>query len=262
MNIAVSDILVSIMGFFRGLGIMNSKFVGAPNNNTTLSCVVYTIFLNTFASSGAIALLPLTIDRLVAITLPLSHKSIITKRNCAIMFGATWSPLLILFLYNSVAYAQGTIPITYYNKYHRCIISSRHSYIEEVCFLLVPFLLILVLYLVMLFFIIKNKMQCGRFLTTATGIIMTSLLSYSPTVIASTGAVPMSYEVSQLLTVTAYYINGIVNPLIYFVAHPITRNYVRKLRSDSVKQSMVYSAIRLNNRRGVDSPEPCALERP
>ena len=39
----------------------------------------------------------------------------------------------------------------------------------------------------------------------------------------------MSYEVAQILTITLYYINGIVNPLIYFVAHPMTRRQVRNL---------------------------------
>ena len=63
----------------------------------------------------------------------------------------------------------------------------------------------------------------------ASGIILSSLISYLPSIIVNTWNVEMSYEVAQILTITLYYINGIVNPLIYFVAHPATRRQVRNL---------------------------------
>ena len=48
MNVATNDVVVSVIGIFRGLGMISTKFVGSPNNTTTLYCVVYTICLNTF----------------------------------------------------------------------------------------------------------------------------------------------------------------------------------------------------------------------
>lgn len=81
------------------------------------------------------------------------------------------------------------------------------------------------MYTVMLAIIIKSSRQFGRFLAISSGIIVSSLISYAPTVISLAWNVPMSYEVSQILTVTLFYINGIINPLVYFVAHPKTREY-------------------------------------
>ena len=47
VNVAVSDILVSAVGIFRGLGIISGTFVGAPNNTATGFCVAYAICLAT-----------------------------------------------------------------------------------------------------------------------------------------------------------------------------------------------------------------------
>ena len=196
-----------------------------------------------------LALLPLTIDRAIAIALPLRHRSFINKTNCVCMFGMNWLPLLILLLYDTVAYIEGTVTILYYNKYHRCVISGRNSYIEQMCLLFVPFLLVLLMYSIMLVIIVRKRRRCGWFLVTSTGIIVTSMLSYSPTVISNVWNIPLRYEVSQILTVTLYYTNGITNPLVYVFAHPVTRNYIKTLRfcrclaGSTVSTSMVQSSV-------------------
>ena len=227
VNVAAIDVIISMVGVFRGLGIIDSKFVGAPNYNTTVGCVTYTILLNSFTASGMLALLPLTIDRTVAIILPLRHNFLITRKTCYLMFGVVLFPVFVLLLSDTVAYTRGTIKIQYYKNYQRCVISEgRESYIELVAFIFIPFLLILKMYITMLFIVIRNRRRCGRFLVTATGIIMTGVLSYFPTMIADIWSVPMSYELSQILTITLFYTNGIVNPLIYFLSHPVARRYV------------------------------------
>ena len=227
INVAVSDVLVSLLGVFRGLGIINSTFVGAPNKTATLSCALYKMSLTTVASSGMIVLLPLTIDRAVAIMMPLRHSSIITKKTCAIMFVANWLPILALLTYEIIVYTTGIWVIEYSDRFHRCLVlgSSKIEHTEEICFFVVPFFLVLLLYGTMMSIIISTGRKCGRFLITASGIIITGLLTYSPTVITVVWDVPHSYEVSQILTVTVYYINGIVNPLIYLATHPKTREY-------------------------------------
>ena len=238
INVAVNDVLVSILGFFRGLGILSSKFVGAAKSATTPQCVAYAISLNSYANSGLMALLPLTIDRAVAIILPLKHKNIITKMCCVWMLGASWTPTFIILIYNIVAYKTGLFKVEYYDKYHRCVVKGKYSYIEEICLIFVPFILIILLYGIMLCVLIrKTRRRSERFLITVTGIVMTSLLSYSPTVIADTWNVPMSYEVSQVLTVTLFYTNGIVNPLIYVLAHPTVQKYFVTLHAKRVSCS-------------------------
>ena len=225
INVAVSDVLVSFLGFFRGLGIINSKFVGASGSaNITLFCEVYAIALQSLGSSGMLALLPLTLDRAIAIMLPLRHNSIITKTTCVIMFVANWLPILVLLLYEIVAYKTGSITIEYDNRYYRCLMSGTSMI--QAFFMSVPFFLILVMYGTILFVIVSTGRPSGRFLITASGIIITSLLAYSPTVITSIWHIPHSYEVSQILTVTVYYTTGVINPLIYVAFHPTTRKYV------------------------------------
>ena len=231
INVASSDVVVSFLGFLRGLGILDGKFVGAPDGVTTTYCVAYALCLNSFARSGMLALLPLTIDRAVAILLPLKYKVVMTKKVCCLMFAAIWSPIFGSLLHSTLSYELelNDINVTYDKRYHRCMVSGNYTKvdeIEEVCLVIVPFFVIFVMYVAMLFFIIKNKIRSGRFLITASGIVLTGLISYSPSLIANVWNVPLGYEVSQLLTITLYYINGIVNPVIYVAAHPATKEHI------------------------------------
>ena len=231
VNVAVSDAVMSLAGFFRGLGIVDSKFVGAPAGTTTLTCAIYAMFVNTFACSGVLALLPLTLDRAVAVMFPLRHKEIVTERTCVVMFGVTWLPVFALLLSDTIAYTRGTVKIEYYKNYHRCVILGRDFLVQLVSLLLVPILLIVLLYVIMLLVIMRTRRTCGRFLATATGIIITSLLAYTPTAATATFNIRLNYELAQVLTVTVYYINGIINPVIYVATHPAALKYVRSFRS-------------------------------
>jgi hypothetical protein len=150
-----------------------------------------------------------------------------TKKTCFFMFAANWLPILAQLLYDTVTYTTSSRRIKYDVKYHRCVVSGQFTYLDELCLLLIPFLLVLFMYTVMLFVIIRSRQRCGRFLTITMGIIATGLLSYLLDVIANIWNIPLSYEVSQILTVTVCYTNGIVNPVIYFAAHPNTLRYVR-----------------------------------
>ena len=211
------------------------------NNTTTTRCVAYALSMNSYANSGMLALLPLTIDRAVAIILPLKYKSIITRRACLGMFAATWSSILIFLLYDILAYKTNFLTVENSERYHRCVVVGEYSYIEELCLISIPFLLILLMYSFMLSVVVSKRRQCGRFLITASGIILTSLIAYSPTVIADTWDISMRYEVSQILTVTVFYTGGIVNPLIYVLSHPVTQRYVNNLRRKKTGfQSSIY----------------------
>ena len=118
-NVAASDVFVSIAGVFRGLGIINSVFIGSPNQNTTINCALYTLFLNSFASSGSTALIPLTLDRAIAIVLPLHHRSIVNKTTGVSMIVAGWLSVATVLVYESVAYSKQAIKIEYLHGYHR-----------------------------------------------------------------------------------------------------------------------------------------------
>ena len=231
MNLAVGDALLAIAGVFRGLGIINSKFVGAPNRTSTPYCAAYTVFLDTVAHSCILTLLPLTIDRAVAILLPLRYSSIITKKTCAFMFGATWAPIFGLLLFYVVSYTTSAITVTYLSKYHRCVIDGGifGRLYEDVLLViyLVPFAAVVVMYVIMLVVVFRKTDLGGRFLLTATLIVTTNLLAYMPSVIIAAWDTSFSYEVSQVLTVTLAYINTVINPVIYFATHPKVQEFVK-----------------------------------
>ena len=232
--------MVSALGFVRGLGIIDSKFVGAPKNTSTFQCEIYTICLNSLTNSGVLALIPLTIDRFIAIVLRFKYKFIVTKRFSLFLITASWLPIMVSLLHASVAFSLDAIHMEYNEKYYRCASSGRYSKIvniEEILLLMVPFFAIVVLHVIMLVIIIKNKLKFNRFLITATAIIMTSLLAYFPTIIADIWDIPMSYEVSQVLTITLYYVNGIVNPVIHVLAHPATQESIRSWR-ENIRNSL------------------------
>ena len=225
--------MLSTAGLFRGLGIINGKFVGALDNAITPYCVAYTFFLSTFAYSCMFNLLPLTIDRAIAVMLPLRHNSMITTRTCVFMCTASWTPALVVLIFYIIAYTTGYISVTYNHRYHRCMITGGPlgEIYEEFALMIPPFFLIILLYVMMLIIVIRQSRRIGRFLVTATGIITTSLLTYCPTVISATWNISLSYEVAQILTVTVYYLNGILNPLIYVATHPVTRDYLKTFRA-------------------------------
>ena len=229
INIAVSDVMVSLAGVFRGLGIIDSKYIGAPNDVMTPYCAWYAIFLQVLSSSGILAILPLTVDRAVAIILPLRHKAIITKKSCSFIFTANWLPVFALLIYNTVRFINGQLLVEFNYKYHRCVILGNHIPIVVQLYYVIPFFLNFLLYCAMLFVINRSSQRCGRFLVAASGIIISSLLAYAPTIITMSWSIPMAYEVSQILTVTLFYTNGVVNPLIYVGSHPSARKYGEKI---------------------------------
>ena len=233
INLSISDVFVSILGFFRGLGIIDSRFVGAVHNKATPYCAVYSLFLGSLGVSNVIALLPLTIDRAIAVMIPLRHGSIITHKTCAGMLVFVWSAVLIVIVNYLVELKNGTV-VDYNATYHRC--NFNKSYQMEFLFLMIiPFTLIVLMYGSMLFVIVKTEKSCGRFLLFSTAIIATNILCFTPQIITSLANVRVNYMASQVLFVTAWYLNGIFNPLIYFINHPKTRDFVRSSFARSKK---------------------------
>ena len=228
INLSISDVLVSILGVFRGLGIIDSRFVGAVNNAHTPYCTVYTLLINSFGLSSVIALLPLTIDRAVAVILPLQHGSIITHKTSAVMLLAVWLSVFIVLVNFLVVLKNGTTVAEYSGTFHRCILNGKSLHAEYMCLFVIPFLLILLMYGAMLFIIVKTKRSCGRFLLMALAIIGTNLLCFTPGVLLDIGISKMGYKETQVFYITLWFTNGVVNPIIYLAIHPNTREYVRR----------------------------------
>ena len=242
INVAVSDVFVSTIGVFRGLGIIDGKYVGAPDGTANIECVIFAISLYSLGCSGMLALLPLTLDRAVAIILPLRHNSIMNKKTCALMFAATWSVILGVMMNDIVGYSLGSLNIQYYPDYHTCLFPADSVLVQNIILFIAPFLLIFLMYIIMLSIVVKTKRSCGWFLVIAIAVIATSLLSYTPTVLAELGVLNMSYEVSQILYTTFWYTNGIANPLIYVATHPKTRKFFSNCRRGQTASSRQFTS--------------------
>ena len=173
-----------------------------------------------------VALLPLTIDRALAIILPLKHGIFITKKTCLSMFALVWLSILSFLIYDVVGINKGSIKVEHSEIYHRCTLVGRSLLIDQMILFIVPIILVILMYGTMLIIIVKTRRPCGRFLLTAFGIISTNLIFYTPGVIIDLG-LKIEYRATQIVCVTFWYVNGVINPLIYVGSHPKTMEYVK-----------------------------------
>ena len=229
INLSFSDVLVSLIGLFRGLGIIDGRFVGAVDQAATPFCAAYNFFLASFGCSNLLSLLPLTIDRAVAVIFPLRHASLVTHKTCALMVGAVWFSITTVLINYLVDFSTGAFTVVYFEKYHRCKMSGKILYTENMCLFIVPFVLIFLMYGSMLFIIIKSRRSCGRFLLLSVGIIGSNLAFFAPGILMDINIVEMGYEATQVLYITFWYVNGVINPLIYVAIHPKTKEFVKKI---------------------------------
>ena len=128
---------------------------------------------------------------------------------------------------NLVEVKNGTLMTEYSDVYHRCNFSGKKLQMDFLFLLIIPFVLIVLMYVSMLFIIVKAKRSCGRFLMLSSAIVGTNILCFSPMVTLIFVNEEMSYKATHILRVTFWYLNGIFNPLIYFLSHPKTRDYLR-----------------------------------
>lgn len=89
----------------------------------------------------------------------------------------------------------------------------------------------------------RSNNYCRHVLITATVIIFTGLISYVPATLANATSVEMGYPFAQVFTVTFYYLNVIVNPLVYFCLHPRAKaafkNWTAKVREACFKSAKI-----------------------
>ena len=202
--------------------------MGAADYTATPYCTVYLLLVTSFGYSNVIALLPLTIDRTVAVIFPLRHRTIITHKTCALMLGSVWLSITIVLINYLVDFSSGSVGAVYLEKYHRCIFSGKTLFTESMCLFIIPFVLILLMYGSMLFMIVKTKRSCGRFLFLSFGIIGSNLLCFTPGVFTDLGILRMGYEATLVIDITFWYVNGVINPLLYVAIHPRTAEFVKK----------------------------------
>ena len=109
--------------------------------------------------------------------------------------------------------------------YLRCV---RYDwFVVQIIYLLIPFLPITIMYIAIVSVITRNTNYSKHVLVNATVIIFTSLIAFLPATITNAFAIPMPFEFAQIGTVTFYYLNTVVNPLVYFCMHPRARTAIK-----------------------------------
>ncbi|XP_063680909.1 uncharacterized protein LOC134816095 isoform X2 [Bolinopsis microptera] len=224
LNVAVSDILNATVGIIRGLGMVASPvFIGVTREGEILQwCHIYPLVGNTVWSASVLVLLPLTLDRFLAIVFPFQYKSLVNKETSRAFSVITWLPLIGLLIYDSVTYSTGHTKIAHQPVFHRCVIENERFY-QPIVFLMAPFILIILMYSTMLFFVIKTGLESKRLFVITSAIILTGFITVIPDHLLTTFKIQLDYKIAQVFTVTLYYTNSICNPMIYFCSNRITR---------------------------------------
>ena len=91
LNVLFSSFGIEMTGIFRGLGIIDRRFVGgALNGDSTTLCSVLILVARFIWNSDMLVLLPLTIDRFLAIMFPFFHRVWLTDKKAMILISSSW----------------------------------------------------------------------------------------------------------------------------------------------------------------------------
>ena len=174
-----------------------------------------------FRMSAIPVLMPLTIDRLVALVFPMRYKSFIRRLNCRIMVALTWIALIPIIIVDIVTMANGTnkvwfedtiqsyfnrqrtsevlvakfkdltfnfdfeqiivryFQLLYQNTYHRCVFEADLAWKKSI-YVLFPFAVIIIMYITMVFFVRRAKLETKKLLIISSLIIVTGLITNVP----------------------------------------------------------------------------------
>ena len=85
-----------------------------------------------------------------------------------------------------------------------------------------------------------EKLNSRRMLLVTFLVIFTGIVAWFPSIIANFGNINMNYEVSQIFTVTLFYLNSVSDPIIYILGYPSVKNYIRGLTQRSGRKRTSY----------------------
>ncbi|KAL5263479.1 hypothetical protein ACHWQZ_G008752 [Mnemiopsis leidyi] len=220
LNVATNDVFLSILGILRGVGLAkNLVSYKDHHGEPTLTCQIYAVVSSLFKNNLSWVLIPLTVDRFVAVVFPTRYTAWMTRRACILLIATPWTLLILLNIYDIITVMTGYIKLEYNPYQHKCMYNEQRKRIEPLVLLLVPMVAICFLYLAMFTVILRHKIKSSRFFISTSAIILTGLLSTVPEILISTFEVKTSYEVFMIFGVTFFYINGVCNPLIYLGSH-------------------------------------------
>ncbi|XP_063690045.1 G-protein coupled receptor 183-like [Bolinopsis microptera] len=230
-NLAISDCLIAIVGMFRGLGIIDPSFVGFVGGNENGWCSAYLLFMMLVSYSNCPCMVALTIDRVVAIVRPFMHRTLFTKWVCIGICVAVWLPQVLFYCWFMVTMFtnEETVSMEYYPNYHRCQNSYKNPWLRTARFVTLvwlPFSLIILMYSIIIYKVIRSGKTSIRLLAISSVIIVSGFICWFPSIISSIFSIPMNYKVAQVLTVSLFYMSSSTDPLVYVLLMPAVKDYL------------------------------------
>ncbi|KAL5253443.1 hypothetical protein ACHWQZ_G013283 [Mnemiopsis leidyi] len=221
LNVLFHDTLVGVLGVIRGLGIIDDVFVGVESDgDENFFCLIFPIVGHLIWNNPLMVLMPLTIDRFLAIIAPFLHKNWMSHKIMFTIIGLWWIPATFSSLYRLMKFHMGHIAVRYQPEYHRCTIENLEiGRIESFVFYFIPMLTLVVLYTIMVVHIIRSKTRCRKLLLTSLSICTVAVLIGIPQTLLYV-KVRMSYKVAQFFTVTLFYITPLSDSIIYYCSNP------------------------------------------
>ena len=113
------------------------------------------------------------------------------------------------------------------SEVRRCISSMMEA--ESIVLSFTPMCTICFLYLLIIYTICRRGISANTVILSTSVIVLTGVLTSLPSLLFQVVKLNMTYEVKNVLLVTVYYINGIINPLVYFCFNPRVREQVRRV---------------------------------
>ena len=204
-------------------------------------------------------LTPLTIDRFMAITMPLKHRKWMHPKLIYLLIVLFWSPAFLIVFYHLGQYRMGlakvrnlssyldkiysylnhaspaveeidfskivvflqfSIQMSYQPEYHRCTLNHESTaLLETIVFYFIPTALLILLYTAMVVKIVRHKIPCKKLLLTSAAIGVTGVLVVIPQILLYMN-VKLGYKDAQFWTVTMFYISPLCDSLLYYFTNP------------------------------------------
>ncbi|XP_063687729.1 uncharacterized protein LOC134820993 [Bolinopsis microptera] len=221
INVLFYDTIVAIIGFIRGLGIINKMFVGVnTDGQENYFCFVFSLVGQLFWNSPMTVLMPLTIDRVLVIMFPFMHRKWMSHKIIFLMIGLWWFPSLSFTLYHLVQYQRGLAKISYQPEYHRCTFDHQSTgQMEAIILYFVPIITLVAVYTVLLVQVIRMNIKFRKLLLTSLSICASGVLIAIPQTLLYMN-VHMEYKEAQFFTVTLFYISPLCDSVIYYCTNP------------------------------------------
>ena len=181
-----------------------------------------------FSNNILVSLIPLTLDRFVAVCFATRYSLMATKKRSTVIILTSWVPSLLAAAHTAVGYATDSNVLEYHEDIGRC--SSDASALENkvyaAVFFICPIVIICCLYGAVIHFVLKTHIPCRRMLLSSSAIIFSGLVPAIPIVLIEFGIINLPKEMLMVLSVTFVYLSSICNPIIYFCCNPRVRDQV------------------------------------